>query len=211
MTDHRNTRSPGTMSPGTGTSRTKVTRPWFPRKRFTLPAAVIVLLGIITVTTGSHGSGLLRSVSDVAAPRAASATAEPATAVMGQSVRDGTFAFVVTSVQRPGRRITDRFGTTQTAQGTFVVVRVNVTNIGYEARTLAATDLYLVDAQGQRFGTSSAILALPDAETTFLHKIDPGHTTLNAPVLVDVVPGAAITSIELHDSVWSTGVRVKLS
>lgn len=139
------------------------------------------------------------------------ATAKPATANMGKSVRDGKFSFVVTSAEQPSKSFTDRFGTRQSAQGEFVIVRVNVTNIGYDARTLTATDLYLVDEAGQRFATSSAISSLAGAEAIFSHKINPGHTVNNAPVLFDVAPGTVIASIELHDSMTSTGVRVRLS
>jgi hypothetical protein len=87
---------------------------------------------------------------------------------------------------------------------------VNVTNIGYEARSLTATDLFLVDNQGKRFATSPAILALGGAEKVFLHKINPGHTVNDAPVLFDLVPGTAIATIELHDSTSSAGAKVKL-
>lgn len=103
-----------------------------------------------------------------------------------------------------------QFGVPQKAQGVFVTVRVSVTNIGYESRSLTATDLFLVDDQGKRFATSSAILTVGGAEKIFLHKVNPGHTVNDAPVLLDLVPGTAIATIELHDSTSSAGVKVKL-
>ncbi|HYO18181.1 MAG TPA: DUF4352 domain-containing protein [Dermatophilaceae bacterium] len=98
----------------------------------------------------------------------------------------------------------------QSAQGRFIVVRVNVSNIGYESRSLNAADLFLVDATGKRFATSSAISSMVGAETVFLHKINPGQSVTNAPVLFDVAPGTVASSIELHDSKTSRGVQVTL-
>jgi hypothetical protein len=121
---------------------------WFAKKRFAFPSAVIIVFGIIMITTGGNDAGFFRSVTDAAQQATGSyPSIRPATAVMGKSVRDGKFAFTVTSLERPTKRFTDRFGTTQTAQGVFVIVRIDVTNIGYEPRTLAATDLYLLDDQ----------------------------------------------------------------
>jgi len=117
----------------------------------------------------------------------------------------------VTSVHRPSKTLTDRLGATDTAEGVYVIVRVDVTNIGYEARTLSATDQFLVDDSGQRFGTSSATSSLAGAETIFLEKINPGHTVRDAPLLFDVPAGTTIASIELHNSLSSTGVKVRLS
>src|ERR1019366_6391313 len=109
------------------------------------------------------------------------------------------------------KTLTDRLGATQTAEGMFVIIRVNVTNIGYEPRTLAATGQFLATAKGQRFATSSAISSLKGAETIFLDKIDPGQTVDDVPMLFDVPPGTTFASIDLHGSLFSIGVTVKLS
>jgi hypothetical protein len=129
---------------------------------------------------------------------------------MGQSVRDGKFAFMVTAMPTPVKSFTDRFGVKQSAQGIFVTVRINVSNIGYDARSLHPTDLFLIDNEGKRFATSSAILTVSGAETIFLNTINPGQSVKNAPVLFDVAPGTVLASIELHDSATSKGVQVRL-
>jgi len=116
----------------------------------------------------------------------------------------------VASMGQPSATLTDRLGATQTAQGVFVIVRVDVTNIGYEARTLTATDQFLVSDLGQRFATSAATTSLPGAEEILLEKINPGSTVNNAPLLFDVPPGTSIASVELHDSPSSVGVKVSL-
>lgn len=196
---------------GEDRAHTTASRPWFKRKRFALPSAVIAVFAFIMITTGGNNSGLFSAVTQVAQPTTeVSPKPPPATATTGQSVRDGKFAFMVTGIQRPTKDFTDRLGTRQSAQGIFVVVRVNVTNIGYDSRSLSATDLFLVDATGKRYATSSAISSMPGAETVFLHKINPGQSVTNAPVLFDVAPGTVATAIELHDSMTSRGVQVKL-
>jgi hypothetical protein len=189
----------------------KAARFWYKEKRFALPLAVLAAFTVIMLTTGGNDSGLFRAVTSAAQPTAAiGLKAPPATATIGQSVRDGRFAFIVTGLQPPTKSITDRSGRTQTAQGVFVLVRLNVTNIGYESRSLHATDQFLIDTEGNRFATSSAISSMVGAETLFLQEINPGHTVNNAPVLFDVAPGTVVASIELHDSMNSTGVQVRL-
>jgi hypothetical protein len=186
--------------------------PWYQKKRIVFPSAVIGAFTVIMLTTGGNDSGLFRAVTNAAAPSAAgSVTAPPANAVMGESVREGRFAFVVTSVEPPATSITDRSGTVQRAQGIFVIVRVDVTNIGHTASTLTATDLYLVDDTGQRFATSSAIASMTGTDRLFADKINPGQTVNNAPLLFDLAPGTVVASVELHDSRTSAGVRVRLS
>jgi cell pole-organizing protein PopZ len=189
----------------------RAAQPWYLRKRVALPSAVLAAFAFLMVTTGGNDSGLFRAVTNAAQPTSQAVPhAPPASAVMGQSVRDGKFAFMVTAMPKPAKSFTDRFGVKQSAQGIFVIVRVTVSNIGYDARSLDPTDLFLVDNQGKRFATSSAILTFSGAETIFLHDINPGHSVKNAPVLFDVAPGTVVASIELHDSPSSKGVQVKL-
>ncbi len=189
-------------------------RPWFKKMRFALPSAVVAVFAVfavIIVTTGGHDSGLFRAVTNASQPATEAGLTTPrAPAALGQSVRDGKLAFMVTAIQRPVKSFTDRSGATQSAQGVFVVVLVNVTNNGYGSRSLDATNLFLIDSAGRRFATSSAISSMPGAERVLLQKINPGQTVNNAPVLFDLAPGTVAANIELHDSMTSTGVQVKL-
>jgi hypothetical protein len=189
---------------------TRATSPWFKRKRFALPSAVVLAFLVLMVSTGGNDPGIFDRTRGATELRADMADNIP-TGTLGQSVRDGRFAFTVTSAARYSNTITSRMGTTEKAQGVFVIVRADVTNIGYEPRNLTATDQFLLSDKGQRFATSPAISALPGAETIFLEKIDPGHTVDDAPMLFDVPRGTMISSLELHDSISSPGVKVKLS
>jgi hypothetical protein len=187
----------------------RTTRPWFRRKRFALPSAVVLVFLALLVSTGGNDPGIFGRTRSATELRGDIADNIP-TGTLGQSVRDGRFAFTVTSPARYSNTITSRLGTTEKAQGVFVIVRADVTNIGYEPRNLIATDQFLVSDRGQRFATSPAISALEGAETIFMDKINPGHTVNDAPMLFDVPRGTIIASLELHDSVSSPGVKVKL-
>jgi len=176
-----------------------------------VPVAIGLFAVITIVSTGSI-KGLSDLTADVLGSRSESpAKIAPATATMGKSIRDGSFAFVVTAIQPPSKTLRGRSGTTEAAQGAFVIVRVDVTNIGYDPVALTATSQYLVSDKGKRFATSSVISSLRGTERIFLDKINPGHTAKAAPILFDVPAGTTIASIELHASGSSTGVNVKLT
>lgn len=206
------------MAPGTAEFTTQVAahgdfteeaRPWFRRKRFAFPSAVLLVFLVIMLSTGGNDPAIFDRTRSAAELRADLANGVPSGAI-GQNVRDGTFAFTVTSVESPRKTITNRAGGVQTAQGMFVIIRLNVTNIGYDPRSLTATDQFLISDKGQRFATSATISSLAGAETIFLKRVNPGHTVNGAPMLFDVPPGTTIASIELHDSMSSTGVKVRL-
>jgi hypothetical protein len=195
-----------------GQAHRQATRPWFKKKRIALPSAVILTFLILMLTTGGNDPGIFDfTTSAVESQVEIAANVPPPNATIGKSVRDGKFAFVVTSIQKSSRTITDRLGATETAQGVFVIIRIDVTNIGDQARTLNATDQYVVNDKGQRFATSSAISSVNGAETILVEKINPGRTVTNAPLLFDVPAGTTIASIELHDALSSTGAKVRLT
>ncbi|MEP7192521.1 MAG: DUF4352 domain-containing protein [Actinomycetota bacterium] len=186
------------------------TQPWFRRKRFALPSAVGLVFLVLMLTTGGNDPGLFDRTRSATELNADFEDNIPAGS-LGQSVRDGRFSFTVTSPASYGNTLTSRLGTVEKAQGAFVIIRVDVTNIGYQPLTLTATNQFAVSDDGQRFATSPAITAMAGAEAIFLEKINPGHTVKDAHMLFDVPPGTVITSLELHDSVSSAGVKVKLS
>jgi hypothetical protein len=70
----------------------------------------------------------------------------------------------------------------------------------------------LFDAQGREFTTdtaATAIMKVPDSES-FLTTINPGNS-VNGVLVFDVPEGVAPTYIELHDSMFSSGVLVSLA
>jgi hypothetical protein len=182
---------------------------WLRRRRVVVGSTVVVFVGIILVGTGGKGSPILSFLPGTPDSSAGSSPAEvvPATGTVGESVRDGSFAFVVTYAKPPVKTVKDRSGAVKIAEGQFVIVGVNVTNIGFEPRALGATEQFVANVQGQRFATSSANSSL---EGIPHEKLNPGQTANDVPLLFDLPFGTAVTSIELHDSLSSTGVKVKL-
>jgi hypothetical protein len=77
-------------------------------------------------------------------------------------------------VEPPGKSFAGEFGTTETAQGEFVIFPVNITNVGNEAQTLMSTGQLLFNDKGQKFETSSALMSLKGADKFFLQNINPG-------------------------------------
>lgn len=190
----------------------KATRPWYKKKRIILPLAVLLLILIIQLMTrGSTDEASTANAGPAAAAPTQAASPDSGIPGIGAKVRDGKFEFVVTGVERPGKTLTSQFGTTETAQGEYVIVRVSVTNIGDEAQMLDSSGQRLINDKGQEFSPSSAIMSLKGAEKFFLQNINPGNTVAGAPLLFDVARGTKIATVELHDSPFSDGVKVKVS
>lgn len=227
MTDQQTTPAPWFTSPQDAKAQAnaekayrKATRPWFRKKRFLiLPLALIGLIVTIQAANGGGVAGLFNTAESCSQPTVTSALKAKAVAVgvgravgvgVGTNVRDGNFEFVVTGVERPGKTYPGKLQTTLTARGEFVIVRVNVTNIGKQEQGLDSQSQFLFNDKGQTIEPSSAILYTKDA-LKFVQLIEPNNTVKGAPVVFDVAPGTKIVNIELHDSPCSQGVKVKLS
>ena len=74
--------------------------------------------------------------------QAAQSGASAAVPGIGDKVRDGKFEFVVTKVSHRKTVGDTQFGLGETAQGTFTVISLKVTNIGSESQTLDDSSQY---------------------------------------------------------------------
>lgn len=127
---------------------------------------------------------------------------------IGDVVKDGRFAFKVTRVEKGLSQVGEGF-TVSTAQGQYVLVHLNVKNIGDEAQTFTDWAQKLIDTQGRQFDAdSSAAIWLKDSNA-FFNNINPGNT-VNGVLIFDVPKSLKIKAIELHDSILSGGVTVAL-
>jgi hypothetical protein len=185
-------------------TRRKTPVPWFKNKLFILSLALVVLMMVLWAANRRGDLGTSNSQPTV------SSAAKAQAVDMGTKIRDGKFEFIVTGIERPGKTLAGKTGKTLTASGEFVIVRVNVTNIGKEARTPNCSCQLLSDNKGQKFRPSSAILSTKEA-LKFVQLIEPGETVTGVLVLFDVAPGTKVVNIELHDTPLSPGVKVKLS
>jgi hypothetical protein len=136
--------------------------------------------------------------------------AAAATAGVGEEVRDGSFAFVVTKVESGVTQLGKGFAASK-PQGAYTLVHVTVTNVSTEAELFTGANQKLIDAQGREFDadTGAAVLSVPDSES-FLNNINPGNR-VDGVLVFDLPKGVAPVAIELNDSMFSDGVRVALN
>ncbi len=89
-----------------------------------------------------------------------------------------------------------------------------MTNIGNQSQTLDDSAQYVYDASGRKFSAGSAAdIDLSGANgqgSTWLDDINPGNT-VHGKIAFDMQAGDKAVKIELHDSLFSGGVTVKLS
>lgn len=132
----------------------------------------------------------------------------PAAASVGQEVRDGKFAFTVTSVDTSdiAGDPSNQFERVQ-AQGKFINVQMTVVNTGDRPQTFSASDQKLI-AGGKQFGPNNEAALWTHSWNV---EINPGNS-IPAVISFDVPPGSAATGgvLELHDSALSGGAKVNL-
>jgi hypothetical protein len=132
----------------------------------------------------------------------------PAAAAVGQEVRDGKFAFTVSSVDTsdiagdPGNEF-ERVH----AQGKFINVHMTVTNTGDQPQTFSASDQKL-NVGGKQFGPNNEAAIWTHSLNV---DINPGNS-IPAVISFDVPPASATEGgvLELHDSGLSGGTKVNL-
>lgn len=133
-------------------------------------------------------------------------TTTPPIAGVGQEVRDGQFAFTVTSVDRSKQAgdLSNPFEIV-TAQGEFLNVHMTVANIGNHAQTFFATNQHLKIEDNTYDANASAALWAGSVN----QDVNPGNS-IQVVVSFDVPPGSGGGVVELHDSAFSGGVKVAL-
>jgi hypothetical protein len=195
-----------------------------PKKRGPLPwilgavgmvLGLCLIFGIIGAITGG-GEKTNDTAADVPAAVEAGKTAatKPAAkapakkAGIGSKVRDGKFEFVVTGVDCSKTKVGDQYLNT-TAQGRFCIVSVTVTNIGDEARTFTGGNQKAYAGKTEFSNDGEAELYLNSDSQTFLEDVNPGNT-VKGKLVFDVPKSTKLTEVELHDGVFSGGVRVAL-
>lgn len=204
-------------------------RSWFARhKMLTGIGVVVAIIAIGSASGGGDGDAPSGTPSD--APAAATAdpkdvpsskdskgeepTEEKATASVaknpgiGDKVRDGKFEFTVVETSDGGTSIGPK-GFATKAQGRFLLVRVDVTNIGDEPQYFFGDNQSLFDAEGRKFAADTTAAIYLEDSSSFIEEINPGNT-VEGTVVFDLPKGVDPVRIELHDSAFSGGVTVDL-
>ncbi|MBF6148035.1 DUF4352 domain-containing protein [Nocardia nova] len=196
-----------------------------PRKTVVWPwiliGSVILLcggcFGIVGIAGTSSNSAAKASKTSAAAPvpnvaeqqasKTPSAPRGPVVAAPGSEVRDGKFAFVVTAIDAPVSTLGENQFLRKTAQGEYIVVHVDVTNIGTKPQSYFGSNQKLIDDQGRQYTNDTMAEIDINDRGVIGADINPGNK-ISVAIAFDVSPGTVPASIEFHDSMFSGGARV---
>ena len=188
----------------------KKKKPVYKRVWFLILAGIILIAVVTQAGGGDSASPTSPTSGDSAAAPDAPAAPDAVTAGIGQPVRDGKFEFTVNGVDCSKNSLGTNPVSTQ-ASGVFCLVDVAVSNIGNESQMLDSTSQVAYDAAGNKYSTDTeAAFYLDDAGQALFEQLNPG-TSVNGVLVFDVPAGTQLTEIELHDSMFSNGVKVALS
>jgi uncharacterized protein DUF4352 len=129
---------------------------------------------------------------------------------MNTATTDGKFQFKVTGMKcGVGSVGPEGFG--QKAQGQFCLVDVQIKNVGTSAEIFVDSSQKGYDAKGTEFSVDSGAAVYANKDySTFLEDINPGNT-VKGKLVFDVPKTTKLTSVVLHESMFTAGVKVPLS
>ena len=198
---------------------------WFTRHKFLSALGAVLALSIVVGALSGGGDDATSAASDDqpgatasapisdpasstrSAPAKTSAAPKPASQV-GKKLRDGKFEFTVTKV-KCGRTLVGSSDFGKKAQGEFCEVSLTVKNIGDEPQSMFGENQYLFDSKDRKYSADTeAAIYLKDSNTLY-EEINPGNS-LKGTLLFDVAKGTKPAKLELHDSLLSGGVDVRL-
>ncbi|MFQ6170437.1 DUF4352 domain-containing protein [Oryzobacter sp. R7] len=206
-------------------------RPWFKKKRFIIPGALVglIILGSAMGGADTPSTSVALASSSPSAEASTEASAEPAVAdsptptptptktaakpapagpKIGSKARDGKFEFVVTGVKCGITTVGSQYLNTK-AQGEFCRLAVKITNIGDKAQSMFADNQLAFDAKKREFSASSEASFYDEKSQVLWEEINPGNT-VDGRIYFDVPKGTKLVTVELHDSMFSGGVEVAL-
>jgi cytoskeletal protein RodZ len=127
----------------------------------------------------------------------------PETYKVGDRVVVGERAYTITDV-RTASSVGDGF-TKQTATGIFVIVTMNVENIGKESATMSSTDVKIIDSEGRTFESDTeAWIALK--ENILLKQIQPGLPVVGQTIFD--VPKGITANLQVSSGIWGTDTKL---
>ncbi|MEU0541579.1 DUF4352 domain-containing protein [Nocardia sp. NPDC005978] len=186
-----------------------------PNRRIVLlaTAVIVALFGLIAALGGTGYKSTEKSpdtnASAVAVGVNRQAPAAPAGPELNTPVRDGKFEFVVTDIQSGVKTVGDNEYLQETAQGSYLIVSVSVTNTSNSPKGFSPSDQYVFDTDDRKFGNDTMATIVLQPDSSVFEEINPGNT-VTAQLVFDMPEGATADRIELHDSMFSGGADVAL-
>jgi hypothetical protein len=168
--------------------------------------AILLFAGAVLVTLCSGGIVAALSLGGRAIHRATTASE----ASMDQPARDGKFEFAVTGITCGRASESDDQVVARAARGQYCEVSLAVRNIGDRPQVFTGAWQRAKGSDGSTVGvdTRAAIYA-NSGDRGFIQQIEPGEWAQGL-VVFDIPKGATIVALELHDSVLSAGVVVRV-
>ncbi|GLY08157.1 MULTISPECIES: DUF4352 domain-containing protein [Actinoplanes] len=170
-----------------------------------IAGCTVIALFLAGIAAEQYNNG---NRSPAAAVTVTAATTAPGERI-GDKARDGRFEFVVSGVDCSRTTIGVEH-LKRTADGRFCVVSLTVRNVGDDSRFLVGRAQRAFGDDGTAYETDglAGLYANRDA-ATFLQRLAPGDRVAGK-LVFDVPEQVALTSLELHDSLLSGGVTVRL-
>jgi hypothetical protein len=128
---------------------------------------------------------------------------------VGEPARDGDFEFIVTNVDCGRSTVGDAMRST-TARGIYCLVTLAVKNVGTRAQPFDESGQRAYDEKGERYShDANAEFAVNAGQHAWFKEIDPGGQ-VSGELVFDIPKARSLTSVELHGSPVSSGVKVPL-
>jgi hypothetical protein len=205
------------------TSDEPVSRPSFAKRRLLIPAGILALaLAGFAMSrtldqpglTAANGPPPSPSAPTTAADDSPSSTPKPTHTVkpvvrMGSPVRDDKLEFTAEAIECGISEFHNAYYAAK-AKGEFCSVSLTVANVVDEWQQMFSDNQYAIDAHGRRFLPDRDISYEPTDSAPLFLRIFPG-TDARGRMYFDVPKGSKITKLELHDSLDSLGVVIRLS
>lgn len=173
-----------------------------PKTGMTRSAKIVATAGVVIAVVGFVVVSINEADDGARTPTAAESSAgNSASGVVGSEVRDGKFAFVVSSVERQ----TNWYGDPK-PRGEWVIATIQVTNVSAEPQSFFVANQKLIDSAGREYAADGTAAIYMDQESMALD-LGPG-LSLTVKVPFDLPKGATLSELVLHDSAFSGGARV---
>ncbi|GAA4231905.1 hypothetical protein FHR32_005916 [Streptosporangium album] len=171
----------------------------------TVAAGVIIVITLVGVVVTAVGCGGNCGRDTFGEP--VDRSAKNRAIGIGKKVREGSFEFTVTKVTTASSVGDGPLA--RRARGRFLLVHLTVRNIGGEARIFFGDNQKVSDDKGHEYlADSNAATSDPHSKSLY-EEIKPGDK-VSGVVAFDVPRDRKVTTIELHESMFSDGVHVPL-
>ncbi|WP_157641541.1 DUF4352 domain-containing protein [Longispora albida] len=142
-----------------------------------------------------------------AAPAAPAPAPDPG---IGVAVRDGTFEFTVTKVGCGTAQVGGQY-LNKKAQGQFCLVTITVKNAGDKPQTMFDSNQKAHGANNVTYSTDSVatLYANSDGSQVWITEINPGNQVTGL-LVFDIPKDAKLATLEVHDSSFSKGAKIRL-